>query len=101
MSIQQSRDHITRRMTWEIDEDTFQVLSEGLCVWIARVTTTHRKKAYEDAKQRAEGLPPGLDIDIGTPEEHSFVILVQGFNCFELNNELLPALLDWCLKQAK
>jgi len=101
MSIEQSKDHLTHFTGWAIDESTFQTLDDDKCVWIARVMTTHHKKAHEEAKKRAEDLPPGIKIDLGSSEEYSFVVLVQGFNHFTLNDEHLSGLLDWCLKHAK
>src|SRR5215471_4158422 len=95
MNIQQSRDYITNRTEWSIDDDTFQILDKERCMWIARVTTTHHKRRYEEAKKRAENLPSGTSIDIGLPEEHSFFVLVNYTEHFMLHESHLPVLLDW------
>ena len=79
MNIVASKDYITSKYQWSINEDTFQVLDEEYCLWVALVTTT-RRQAHQG--------------------ELTFPILVSEDEVFaELSNGNLPALGEWCLKQ--
>ncbi len=99
MDIQWSKTYLTNRTDWIIDESTFQVLDEDSLLWVARVTTTHHKRRYEESKKRSEGLPPGVSIDLGSPDEKSFYILVRSTEHFILEDKNLPILADWLKKQ--
>lgn len=81
MDIEWSKTYITKLTQWEIGEGTFQVLDEERLTWIARVKTTQNSQQ-------------------GKPEQ-GFTILVRATQHFVLDDNCLPALIDWCLKQAK
>lgn len=81
MDIEWSKQYLTTRYDWVIDESTFQVLDEERGLWIASVTTTHNS---------ARGKP-----------EHSFYVLVCYSEHFVIQDHQMLALKDWCLKQVK
>lgn len=80
MDIFASRDSITNRTGYAIDNSTFKILDKEQCMWIARVTTTHNSKH-------------------GDPEL-SFSILVTFREYLILEDKHIPILSDWCLKHA-
>jgi hypothetical protein len=73
--IEQSREYITHRYKWTIDEDTFVILNAAKGYWAAKVSTTYMHYREE-------------------PEE-VFLILVMSKNYYILDEEL-PILAQWC-----
>lgn len=70
--IEHSRQRIERVMQWRIHEQTFKVIEEETCIWVAEVTTTH----------------------LGN-KNHSFFILVQGYHHFVIEKRWRQKLREW------
>lgn len=79
-SIKDSIDRVIRIYSWKIDESTFQVLNEKRCLWVARVTTTHRTKH-------------------GEPESSFYILVRECFTPFFIDNGELVDLALWASKQ--
>lgn len=79
MDIAASRAYITNRTGWAVDEQSFRVLDEERCIWIAKVTTTH--------------------LHLSGEEEITFALIVNGYNHFTVSEYLFPALKTWCEEQ--
>jgi hypothetical protein len=80
VSIEASKQHITSKYPWRINESTFQVLDEEWCLWVALVTTTHRSERKM--------------------QELTFPIIVCEKEVFaEMDVQNLRALGEWALKQ--
>ncbi len=46
MTIQESRAYIERKYQWVIDEQSFRVIAEHRCMWVAKVTATHPSHSF-------------------------------------------------------
>lgn len=71
MDIEKSRRHIERLMQWRIIEETFEVIEEESCAWVAEVETTH------------------------LPQNVSFFLLVQGYQHFIIEKRWRHILGEW------
>ena len=72
MSIEESRRYFENTMKWRFKN--VQVLDER--TWVARATTTHLA---------ARGEP-----------EHTFGVLVEGYDHLTFSLDILPPLAEWC-----
>lgn len=71
MTIEESKNYIEMRMQWHIREDTFKIIEEETCTWVADVTTIY------------------------LAQNISFFILVQGYNHFIIEKRWRHKLGEW------
>ena len=74
-AIMTSRRYIENQTHWIINEETFTVLDNSSCLWVAQVTTTHNHEYGE--------------------EERTFTVLARWTEHFVLENDILPKISEW------